>query len=169
MTSKAVYPGTFDPFTNGHLDITQRGARIFDELTVAVSADSVKSATFSVEERQMMIREAAADIPNVRVVAFEGLLVDFMRREHSRVILRGLRALSDFEYEFQFAQMNKQLAPETETFFIVTDAKYSYLSSRSVKEIFQLGGSIREFVPPVVLRRIEAHDAPPKKRKDRLE
>lgn len=159
--TRAVYPGSFDPFTNGHLDISERGATIFDELIVAVLINYDKSAMFSVDERQMMAREALMHIPNVKVKAFDGLLVDFMRREQSRVILRGLRALSDFEYEFQLAQMNKQLAPETETFFMVTDARYSYLSSRSVKEVFKFGGTIREFVPPGVFRRMRER-VPPK-------
>ncbi|MDR1651823.1 MAG: pantetheine-phosphate adenylyltransferase [Synergistaceae bacterium] len=158
--NRAVYPGSFDPFTNGHLDITQRGATIFDELIVAVLINESKTSMFSVEERQMMAREAAVHIPNVRVLSFDGLLVDFMRKERSRVILRGLRALSDFEYEFQLAQMNKQLAPETETFFMVTDAKYSYLSSRGVKEVFQFGGAIHEFVPPGVFRRMRERVPP---------
>lgn len=159
---RAVYPGSFDPFTNGHLDITQRGATIFDELIVAVLINSEKRPIFSVEERQMMAREAAVHLPNVKVMAFEGLLANFMRRERSRVILRGLRALSDFEYEFQLAQMNKQLAPEIETFFMVTDARYAYLSSRSVKEVFQYGGAIQEFVPPGVFRRMRERVPPVK-------
>ena len=159
--NRAVYPGSFDPFTNGHLDITQRGAAIFDELIVAVLVNDIKKSMFSMEERVMMAREATSHVPNVKVRSFDGLLVDFMRREHSRVILRGLRALSDFEYEFQLAQMNKQLAPEMETFFMVTDAKYSYLSSRGVKEVFQLGGAIHEFVPPGVFRRMRER-IPPK-------
>jgi pantetheine-phosphate adenylyltransferase len=158
--SKAVYPGSFDPFTNGHLDITERGARIFDELIVAVLVNSEKQAMFSVEERRMMSSEATVHLPNVKVMSFDGLLVDFMRRERSRVILRGLRALSDFEYEFQLAQMNRQLAPETETFFMVTDAKFSYLSSRSVKEVFKFGGAIQEFVPPGVFRRMRERIPP---------
>lgn len=158
--SRAVYPGSFDPFTNGHLDISQRGAQIFDELIVAVLINAEKRPTFSVEERQMMAREALSHLPNVQVMSFDGLLVDFMRRQRSRVILRGLRALSDFEYEFQLAQMNKQLAPETETFFMVTDARYSYLSSRSVKEVFQYGGAVQEFVPPGVFRRMRERIVP---------
>ena len=160
--SIAVYPGSFDPFTNGHLDITQRGATIFDELIVAVLINAEKQPMFSVDERQMMAREAVVHLPNVKVMAFGGLLADFMRRERSRVILRGLRALSDFEYEFQLAQMNKQLAPEIETFFMVTDAKYSYLSSRSVKEVFKFGGAIQEFVPPGVFRRMRERIPPVK-------
>jgi pantetheine-phosphate adenylyltransferase len=158
--SNAVYPGSFDPFTNGHLDITQRGATIFDELLVAVLLNDSKNAMFSVEERVTMAREATVHLPNVRVLSFDGLLVDFMRKERSRVILRGLRALSDFEYEFQLAQMNKQLAPEIETFFMVTDAKYSYLSSRGVKEVFGFGGAIHEFVPPGVFRRMRERVRP---------
>lgn len=158
--NRAVYPGSFDPFTNGHLDISQRGAQIFDELIVAVLFNAEKHPAFSVEERQMMAREAMVHLPNVRVMSFDGLLVDFMRQVQSRVILRGLRALSDFEYEFQLAQMNKQLAPETETFFMVTDAKYSYLSSRSVKEVFHFGGAIQEFVPPGVFRRMRERIPP---------
>jgi pantetheine-phosphate adenylyltransferase len=158
--SKAVYPGSFDPFTNGHLDITERGARIFDKLVVAVLVNSEKQAMFSVDERKMMAREAVVHLPNVSVMSFDGLLVDFMRRERSRVILRGLRALSDFEYEFQLAQMNRQLAPETETFFMVTDAKFSYLSSRNVKEVFKFGGAIQEFVPPGVFRRMRERIPP---------
>ena len=158
--SRAVYPGSFDPFTNGHLDITERGAGLFDELIVAVLVNSEKNAMFSVDERKMMAREAVVHLPNVRVISFDGLLVDFLRREKSRVVLRGLRAISDFEHEFQLAQMNKQLAPETETFFMVTDAKYSYLSSRSVKEVFGFGGSIQEFVPPGVFRRMRERIPP---------
>ena len=157
---RAVYPGSFDPFTNGHLDISERGAAIFDELIVAVLINSEKKATFDVDERQMMAREALVHLPNIKVKAFEGLLVDFMRQEKSRVILRGLRALSDFEYEFQLAQMNKQLAPEMETFFLVTDARYSYLSSRGVKEVYQFGGSIQDFVPPGVFRRMRERIPP---------
>jgi pantetheine-phosphate adenylyltransferase len=133
---------------------------MFEELIVAVLINSEKRSMFSVDERQMMAREAVVHLPNVKVMAFEGLLVDFMRQERSRVILRGLRALSDFEYEFQLAQMNRQLAPETETFFMVTDAKYSYLSSRSVKEVFRFGGAIQEFVPPGVFRRMRERTPP---------
>jgi pantetheine-phosphate adenylyltransferase len=158
--NRAVYPGSFDPFTNGHLDITERGARLFDEIVVAVLVNEEKNAMFSVDERKMMVREAVVHLPNVKVMSFDGLLVDFLRREKSRVILRGLRALSDFEYEFQLAQMNRQLAPETETFFMVTDAKYSYLSSRSVKEVYRFGGAIQEFVPPGVFRRMRERIPP---------
>ena len=157
---RAVYPGSFDPVTNGHIYIAERGAALFDELIVAVLINPDKHSTFSEEERQLMAREALVHLPNVKVKYFNGLLVDFMRREQSRVIIRGLRALSDFEYEFQTAQMNRQLAPEIETFFIVTDAKYSYLSSSSVKAAFQFGGSVREMVPPGVFRRLRERIPP---------
>ena len=157
---RAVYPGSFAPITNGHIYIAERGAALFDELIVAVLINPDKHSTFSEEERQLMAREALVHLPNVKVKYFNGLLVDFMRREQSRVIIRGLRALSDFEYEFQTAQMNRQLAPEIETFFIVTDAKYSYLSSSSVKAAFQFGGSVREMVPPGVFRRLRERIPP---------
>ncbi|ADE57197.1 MULTISPECIES: pantetheine-phosphate adenylyltransferase [Aminobacterium] len=151
---RAVYPGSFDPITNGHIYIAERAAALFDELVVSVLLNPQKKATFSVEERQAMAREALSHLPNVKVSFFEGLLVDFSRQERSRVIIRGLRALSDFEYEFQLALMNRQLAPDIETLFIVTDAKYSYLSSHAVKEIFHFGGPIQEMVPPGVYRRL---------------
>ena len=157
---RAVYPGSFDPITNGHIYIAERGAALFDELIVAVLINPDKHSTFSEEERQIMAREALVHLPNVKVKYFNGLLVDFMRQEQSRIIVRGLRALSDFEYEFQTAQMNRQLAPEIETFFIVTDAKYSYLSSSSVKAAFQFGGSVREMVPPGVFRRLRERIPP---------
>ena len=157
---RAVYPGSFDPITNGHIYIAERGAALFDELVVAVLVNPEKRSTFSKEERQIMAREALIHLPNVKVKYFDGLLVDFMRQEQSRIILRGLRALSDFEYEFQLAQMNRQLAPEIETFFIVTEAKYSYLSSRAVKEVFHFGGAIHDMVPPGVFRRLRERFPP---------
>ncbi len=151
---KAVYPGSFDPITNGHVYIAERAASLFDELVVAVLVNLQKKATFSVDERASMAREALIHLPNVKVKAFDGLLVDFMRQERSRAIIRGLRALSDFEYEFQLAQMNRELAPEIETLFIVTEARYSYLSSSVVKEVFSFGGAIQDMVPPGVYRRL---------------
>ncbi|ACZ19339.1 pantetheine-phosphate adenylyltransferase [Thermanaerovibrio acidaminovorans] len=157
---RAVYPGSFDPITNGHVYIAERAAALFDELIVAVLHNPEKRATFSVEERQMMAREALSHLPTVKVDAFQGLLVDFMRHVRSRIIIRGLRALSDFEYEFQLAQMNRQLAPEIETMFIVTDAKYSYLSSRGVKEVYSFGGPIQDMVPPGVFRRLRERIPP---------
>lgn len=157
---RAVYPGSFDPITNGHIYIAERAAALFDELVVSVLLNPQKRATFSVDERQTMAREALSHLPNVRIKFFQGLLVDFMRQEQSRIIIRGLRALSDFEYEFQLAQMNRQLAPEIETLFIVTDAQYSYLSSRAVKEVFHFGGSIQGMVPPGVFRRLRERIPP---------
>jgi len=153
-TIRAVYPGSFDPITNGHIYIAERAAGLFDELTVSMLINPEKSATFSVDERKTMAIEALSHLPNVKVDSFTGLLVDFLRQERSRIIIRGLRALSDFEYEFQLAQMNRQLAPEIETLFIVTDARYSYLSSHAVKDIFNFGGPVQEMVPPGVYRRL---------------
>ncbi|EFC92345.1 pantetheine-phosphate adenylyltransferase [Dethiosulfovibrio peptidovorans DSM 11002] len=153
-TIKAVYPGSFDPITNGHIYIAERAAGLFDELTVSILINPEKRATFSVDERKTMAIEALSHLPNVKVDSFTGLLVDFLRQERSRIIIRGLRALSDFEYEFQLAQMNRQLAPEIETLFIVTDARYSYLSSHAVKDIFNFGGPVQEMVPPGVYRRL---------------
>jgi pantetheine-phosphate adenylyltransferase len=151
---RAVYPGSFDPITNGHVYIAERAAGLFDELTVSILINPEKRATFSVDERKTMAIEALSHLPNVKVDSFTGLLVDFLRQERSRIIIRGLRALSDFEYEFQLAQMNRQLAPEIETLFIVTDARYSYLSSHAVKDIFNFGGPVQEMVPPGVYRRL---------------
>ena len=155
---RAVYPGSFDPITNGHLYISERAAALFDELIVAVLVNPEKRSTFSEEERQIMAREALVHLPNVKVKYFNGLLADFMRQQQSRIIIRGLRALSDFEYEFQLAQMNRQLAPEIETFFIVTDAKYSYLSSRAIKDAFQFGGAVGDMVPPGGLQKAARKD-----------
>lgn len=157
---RAVYPGSFDPITNGHIYISERAAALFDELIVAVLVNPEKRSTFSEEERQVMAREALVHLPNVKVKYFNGLLVDFMRQQQSRIIIRGLRALSDFEYEFQLAQMNRQLAPEIETFFIATDARYSYLSSRGIKAAFRFGGAVREMVPPGVYRRLRERIPP---------
>lgn len=150
----AVYPGSFDPFHNGHLDITERCAEIFDEVIVGVLRNASKNAMFTTEERCAMASEATAHIKNVSVRSFNGLLVDFMKLVSSRTIVRGLRAISDFEYEFQIAQLNRRLDPAVETFFMVTNAKYSYLSSRNVKEVASFGGSIDDFVPDPVLARI---------------
>ena len=162
---RAVYPGSFDPITNGHVYIAERAAALFDELLVSILLNPQKKASFSVEERQHMTREALSHLPNVRVTAFEGLLVDYLRREQSRVIIRGLRALSDFEYEYQLALMNRQLAPEIETLFIVTEARYSYLSSHAVKDVFAFGGSVQDMVPPGVFRRLRERFPNPKREK----
>ena len=153
----AVYPGSFDPITNGHIYIAERSAAIFDEVRVSVLVNLQKQYAFDVEARYLMAREALSHLPNVKVDHFTGLLVDYMRQQKVFVVIRGLRAMSDFEYEFQMALMNRQLAPEIETFFIVTDAKYSYLSSSVVRDIFQLGGAIDNMVPPSALRCLREH------------
>jgi pantetheine-phosphate adenylyltransferase len=157
---RAVYPGSFDPITNGHIYIAERAAAIFDEMRVSILVNPRKHSMFSVEERDMMAREALSYLPNVTVEHFEGLLVDYLRQCKARVIIRGLRALSDFEYEFQMALMNRQLAPEIETFFIVTDPRYSYLSSGAIRDIFQFGGSVQGMVPPGVFRRLRERFPP---------
>jgi pantetheine-phosphate adenylyltransferase len=157
---QAVYPGSFDPVTNGHVYIAERAAAIFDEVRVSILVNPQKRSMFSVDERHMMAREALYYLPNVTVDHFEGLLVDYLRRCKARVIIRGLRAMSDFEYEFQMALMNRQLAPETETFFIVTDPKYSYLSSSVIRDIFQFGGTVQDMVPPGVFRRLRERFPP---------
>ena len=151
---KAVYPGTFDPFTNGHLDVVRRAARIFDELVVAVAEDSGKNPLFSLEERVEMAREACAGIENVVVEGFSGLVVDFARRVGARCLVKGMRAVSDFEREMQMAMMNRSLAPEIDTVFLVTDARYAFLSSSLVKEVCSLGGDVSPYVPRCVLHRL---------------
>jgi pantetheine-phosphate adenylyltransferase len=151
---RAVYPGSFDPITNGHIYIAERAAAIFDEVRVGILVNLQKKYTFDVEERHAMAAEALSHLPNAAVDHFTGLLVDYVRQREAQVIIRGLRAMSDFEYEFQMALMNRQLAPEIETFFIVTDAQYSYLSSSLIRDIFQLGGAMEEVVPPGVFRRL---------------
>ena len=154
MKVRAVYPGSFDPITNGHIYIAERAAAIFDEVIVSVLVNERKTSAFSVEERCSMARESLSHVRNITVDSFNGLLVDYVRRMESRVIIRGLRAMSDFEYEMQMAMMNRQLAPEVETFFIVTDPKYSYVSSSSVREVFHFGGTVKDVIPEVVFRKL---------------
>ena len=151
---KAVYPGSFDPLTFGHLDIIKRAAKIFDELTVAVLDNKAKTPLFSVDERVSMLREITQDIPNVRVDSFDGLLVDYMKKEDITIIVRGLRAATDFEYELQIAQTNHVEYPEAETIFLTTNLKYSYLSSSVVREFAAYGGDISKFVPERFIDRI---------------
>lgn len=151
---RAVYPGSFDPLTNGHLDIIQRAAEIVDELIVAVVCNPSKSPLFSLEERRQILQECLGDYANVRVDCFEGLLVDYMRVQEACIIVKGLRAVSDFEVEFQMALMNRKLAPEVDTVFLMTSAKHAFLSSSSVKEVFKLGGKVSDMVPPYVEERL---------------
>ncbi|MFU8858420.1 MAG: pantetheine-phosphate adenylyltransferase [Deferrisomatales bacterium] len=151
MLTTAVYPGSFDPITNGHVDIILRGAEVFDRLLVLVAVNSEKKTLFSLEERMDLMREVFRAHPKVGVDSFQGLLVDYMKAEGIQVVIRGLRAVSDFEYEFQMALMNRKLYPEAETFFLAARENYSYVSSRILKEVFSLGGCIRELAPPVVI------------------
>lgn len=147
MTSIAVCPGSFDPITYGHLDIITRGAKVFDQIYVVVLNNSSKKPLFSVEERIELIREVTGDIPNVVVDSFQGLLVDYAKKVNAKAIIRGLRAVSDFEYEMQITSMNRVLEDDIETFFIMTNNQYSFLSSSIVKEVAKYGGNISELVP----------------------
>lgn len=146
----AVYPGSFDPITNGHLDIILRGLDIFDHLIVAVAHNTNKQGLFTMEERLALIRETVKDYPQIRVDAFSGLLVNYMTKQGAGVVLRGLRAVSDFENEFQLAQMNHSMCPQMETLFMMTSVSYAYLSSSIVKEVASMGGCVEGFVPPCV-------------------
>jgi pantetheine-phosphate adenylyltransferase len=146
----AVYPGSFDPITNGHLDLIERGARLCDRLIVAVLGNENKQPLFTVEERMEMLREAVADYPNVEVDTFGGLLVDYARHKGATAIVRGIRAISDYEYELQMALMNRRLCPEVETVFLMAGEAYSFISSRIVKEVIRLGGNLAGLVPPSV-------------------
>ena len=146
----AIYPGTFDPVTNGHTDLVHRARRIFDRVIVAVAANPGKGPVFTLEERVGLAREALADLENVEVCAFDTLLVDFARSRKARVILRGLRAVSDFEHEIQLASINRRLAPEVETLFLTPAEQYTYISSGLVREIASLGGDVSGFVHPKV-------------------
>ena len=156
MPVTALYPGTFDPPTNGRIDLIQRGAKIFDHLTVAVLMNPVKDPLFTVEERVEMLKEVTAAIGNVSVATFDGLMVEFARQQGASAVLRGIRAISDYEHEFQMALMNRRLAPEVETVFLQPAGRYSFVSSRMVKEVFSFGGDITGLIPPNVLKRLRA-------------
>lgn len=147
---KVIYPGTFDPITNGHTDLIRRASNLFDEVVVAVAYNSKKQPLFDLEERCELVRQATAGIPNVSVTGFSYLLADFVRDQNATVILRGLRAVSDFEYEFQLADMNRSLAPELESVFLTPSNHLSYISSSLIREIASLDGNVSEFVDPVV-------------------
>jgi pantetheine-phosphate adenylyltransferase len=151
----AIYPGSFDPITNGHLDLIARGSRLFDRLIVAILENAAKEPLFSVEERMEMLREVVRPFPNVEVDSFHGLLVDYTAARQAGFILRGIRAISDYEYELQMALMNTRLAPGIETVFLMSSEAYSFVSSRLVKEVFSLRGDIANLVPPVVERRLK--------------
>jgi pantetheine-phosphate adenylyltransferase len=150
----AIYPGSFDPLTNGHVDIIRRGSRLFSRIVVGVLVNIEKAPLFSVQERVEIAREVFRGVPNVEVDTFDGLLVDYARRKRANVIVRGLRAVSDFEYELQMALMNRHLSPEVETVFMMPAAKYTYVSSRLVKEVVALGGAVDELVPDIVKERL---------------
>tara|TARA_Y100001935_G_scaffold248411_1_gene245568 strand:- start:11863 stop:12342 length:480 start_codon:yes stop_codon:yes gene_type:complete len=143
----AVYPGTFDPITNGHTDLVGRAAKIFDKVIVAVSQHSSKKVVFNVDQRTNLAKNALSNLSNVEVLPFEGLLVNFCKEKEAQVVLRGLRAVSDFEYEFQLAGMNRRLAPEIETIFLSPAEQYAFISSSLVREIARLGGNVSDFVP----------------------
>jgi len=150
MKKTAVYPGSFDPLTLGHVDVVHRAARLFDRLILAVAVSSRKDTLFSINERMAMARSLAATLPNVEAVEFNGLLVDYVRQIGAHVIIRGLRAFSDFEYEFQMALTNRKMAPDVEVLFMMPRESYSYISSSVVREIASLGGDTSKFVPPFV-------------------
>jgi len=154
VKKKAVYPGSFDPITNGHVDIILRGLKIFDKILIAVLENPKKTPLFSTKERVEMIKEIFAKEEKVEVKSFHGLLVDFARKNKAHVVMRGLRAISDFEYEFQMALMNRKLDPEIETLFMMPNVKYSFLSSRLVKEVCMLGGCLTGLVPEIVEKRL---------------
>ncbi len=165
MRNTAVYPGSFDPITMGHVDIIRRGLKVFDRMIVAVLENPEKSPLFTTKERIEMIHQVFSEEKNIKVKAFHGLLVDFARKHRARIVIRGLRAISDFEYEFQMALMNRKLNPEIETFFMMPNVSYTYLSSKLVKEIFMLGGCLKDLVPRFVEKKIKEKF---KKEKNRL-
>jgi pantetheine-phosphate adenylyltransferase len=160
----AIYPGSFDPITNGHLDLIQRGSRMFDKLIVSILRNDSKQPLFSVEERTEMLREVVHVYPNVEVDSFDGLLVDHAAQKGATVLLRGIRAISDYEYELQMALMNRRLQPGIETVFMMSNEVYSFISSRLVKEVFGLGGDIKGLVPPTVEERLGRRMAKPKRK-----
>ena len=151
---RAIYPGSFDPLTNGHLDLIERGSKIFEELIVAILRNPEKDPLFTVTERREMLEQMLKPFQNVRVDIFEGLLVDYAMKKNAKAVLRGIRAISDYEYELQMALMNRKLQPQLETVFMMPAEAYSYLSSRLVKEIFRLGGSVRGLVPELVEQKL---------------
>lgn len=160
----ALYPGSFDPLTNGHVDIIERGSRIFDQIIVAILGNVEKTPLFSESERVAILRDVFKGRPNVQIDTFSGLLVDYAKQKKASVIVRGLRAVSDFEYEFQMALMNRHLEPNLETVFMMPAEQYTYISSRLIKEVFTLGGEITGLVPPIVEDKLRAKQAAKKKK-----
>lgn len=150
MARIAVYPGTFDPFTNGHLDIACRATKLFDRVIMGVAVENYKDNLFSLEERVELVRRVVEPFPQISVEGFDALLIDFARRKQAQAIIRGLRALSDFEYEFQLALMNKKLNDDIETVFLMTSVEYAFISSRIIKQVASLGGCVEGLVPPLV-------------------
>jgi pantetheine-phosphate adenylyltransferase len=155
MKKIAIYPGSFDPITNGHIDLIKRACQMFDEVIVGITQNSKKNAFLTISQRIDIVQKTLPDINNMQVLAFEGLLVDFAKMQNAMVILRGIRAVSDFDYEFQLAGMNKQLNPHIETIFMTPNEKYANISSSLVKEIYALGGSIHAFVPKTVIQQLQ--------------
>jgi pantetheine-phosphate adenylyltransferase len=154
MSTVAVYPGSFDPLTNGHVDIITRGAKMFDRIIVAILVNAEKAPLFSMDERVEIARAVFASLPSVEVDTFDGLLVDYVERRRAQVIVRGLRAVSDFEFEFQMALMNQRLNPKIDTVFMMPAEQYTYISSRLIKEVFSLGGRVNGLVPELVEERL---------------
>lgn len=151
---RAIYPGSFDPVTNGHLDVIQRASQLFDEVVVAVAFNDAKNPLFTAEERVSLLKRVVKNVRNAKVASFDGLLMEFARESKACAVVRGLRAVSDFEFEFQMALMNRKLEPKIETLFLTPKEEYTYLSSRIVKEIARLGGDVAEFVPALVVKEL---------------
>ena len=160
----AIYPASFDPITNGHLDLVDRALKLVDELIVAVAINVEKGGLFTVEERLEMLRAVLGDRPAVRIDAFDGLLVDYVRSQNTQLVIRGLRALSDFEYEFEMALMNAHMNPEIETVFLMTSARWFYVSASRVRELVRFGTDVSDFVPPIVERRLREKLTPRRRR-----
>lgn len=154
-----IYPGTFDPITYGHLDVLSRAAKLFDRITVAIAINAGKSPQFSADERRAMVEASTKDLPNVSVTVFDGLLVEFATAQKAQAIIRGLRALSDFEFEFNMALMNRHLKPDLETLFVMPNEQFSYTSSTLVKQVARYGGDISHFVPPIVAAALKRANA----------
>ena len=152
MTTTAIYPGTFDPITNGHIDLAERASKLFDKVIVAIAESPTKEPFFSLSERLRLGREVLSHVVNVQVQSFSGLLIDYMKQNNSRIVIRGLRAVTDFEYEFQLAAMNRQLYDEIETVFLTPSENYTFVSASLVKEIASLGGDVSKFLQPTVLK-----------------